>query len=176
MGDETQYEAWYCVRTHPKKERMAAAQIGALYGFETCAPRIRFRRKTARGPVWFEEAMFPGYIFARFDLTQHKRAVASAPGVLHLPHFSGRVASVSSSIIDALRAELDQTESKVAMQALSVGDQTTILSGSMVGLQVEVIKVMPAEERVRVLIDLLGRGVEVEFPTEALEQRRVGVI
>ena len=62
------------------------------------------------------------------------------------------------------------------MQALAAGDQTTILSGSMMGLQVEVIQVMPAEERVRVLIDLLGREVEVEFPTEALEQRRVGVI
>ena len=176
MMEEAQHQVWYCVRSQPKKERLAAAQITALYGLETFAPRIRFRRKTVRGAIWFEEAMFPGYLFVRCNLSAHKRAVAAAPGVLHIPQFNGRVASLSDEVIETLRSELDQTECRVAMQALAAGDQTTILSGSMMGLQVEVIQVMPAEERVRVLIDLLGRAVEVEFPTEALEQRRVGVI
>ena len=176
MMEEAQHQAWYCVRSQPKKERLAAAQITALYGLETFAPHIRYRRKTVRGAAWFKEAMFPGYLFVRCNLTAHKRAVAAAPGVLHMPQFNGRVVSLSDEVIETLRSELDHAECRVAMQALAAGDQTTILSGSMMGLQVEVIQVMPAEERVRVLIDLLGREVEVEFPTEALEQRRVGVI
>ena len=66
-------ERWYCVRSKPKKERMAAAAVASMLGLEVFCPQIRFRRKTARGPVWFQEAMFPSYFFCRFEMSEMKR-------------------------------------------------------------------------------------------------------
>ena len=75
---------WYCVRAQPKKERLAAAQLTSFFDLETLSPRIRFKRKTVRGVVRFEEAMFPGYFFARFDMAKHKRAVSLPGGYIFL--------------------------------------------------------------------------------------------
>ena len=164
-------EHWYCVRSKPKKERLAAASIATLHGLEVFCPQIRFRRKTARGPVWFQEAMFPGYLFVRFDMIEMKRAVSYAPNVMTIPVFNNRYVPVPDPVIDGLKAELDEECVADAALPLEVGEETTILEGSMQGLKVKVIKVMPAEDRVAMLLEMLGTLVEAEFPSDALEHR-----
>ncbi|MEE9367547.1 MAG: transcription termination/antitermination NusG family protein [Pontiella sp.] len=164
-------ERWYCIRTKPKKERMASVNMASLHGLEVFCPQIRFRRKTVRGPVWFQEAMFPGYMFARFDMFEMKRAVSYSPGVLNIPVFNERIVPIPASVIDSLRIDLDEDSVVDAGIPLEVGEETTILDGSMRGLKVKVIKVMPAEGRVGVLLELLGTLVEAEFAASSLEQR-----
>ncbi len=164
---------WYCVRTKPKKERMAAANISSMLGLDVFCPQIRFRRKTVRGPVWFQEAMFPGYIFVCFDMVDMRRSVAHAPGVFNIPVFNERYVSVPRSVIDSIRQDLDDDQSVDAGLPLEIGEETTVLEGSMRGLKVKVIKVMPAEHRVAVLLEMLGTLVEAEFPSDALEHRVV---
>jgi len=164
-------EHWYCVRSKPKKERMAAGSVESLHGLDVFCPQIRFQRKTVRGPVWFQEAMFPGYFFARFDLFEMKRAVSYAPGVLNIPIFDGRIVPVPDAVIESLRADLDAESVVEAVEPLEVGEETTVLEGSMRGLKVKIIKLMPAQERVGVLMEMLGTLVEAEFPVDALEHR-----
>ena len=164
-------EHWYCVRSKPKKERMAAGSVESLHGLEVFCPQIRFQRKTVRGPVWFQEAMFPGYFFARFDLFEMKRAVSYAPGVLNIPIFDGRIVPVPDAVIESLRADLDAESVVEAVEPLEDGEETTVLEGSMRGLKVKIIKLMPAQERVGVLMEMLGTLVEAEFPVDALEHR-----
>jgi transcriptional antiterminator RfaH len=164
-------EHWYCVRSKPKKERMAAENLASLHGLDVFCPQIRFQRKTVRGSVWFQEAMFPGYFFARFDLFEMKRAVSYAPGVLNIPTFNERIVPVPDAVIESLREELDSESVVEAVEPLEVGEETTIMEGSMRGLKVKVIKLMPAQERVGVLMELLGTLVEAEFPSDALEHR-----
>ena len=164
-------EHWYCVRSKPKKERMAASSIESLYGLDIFCPQIRFQRKTVRGAVWFQEAMFPGYFFVRFDLFEMKRAVSYAPGVLNLPKFDGRFVPVPEAIIESLKKDLDDESVVDTVSPLEVGEETTILEGSMRGLKVKVIKLMPAQERVAVLMELLGTLVEAEFSVNSLEHR-----
>ena len=146
--------------------------LHSMHGFEVFCPQIRFRKKTKRGPVWFQEAMFPGYFFARFDMLEQKRAVAYSVGVLNIPVFNGRYVSIPGEVIESLRKDLDESETVDAALPLEVGEETTIIEGSMTGLKVKVIKVMPAEGRVGVLLEMLGTLVEAEFPEHALEQRR----
>ena len=164
-------ERWYCVRSKPKKERMAAGALATLHGLEIFCPQIRFQRKTVRGPVWFQEAMFPGYLFARFDLFEMKQAVSYAPGVLTIPMFDNRIVSIPTEVIELLQADLDAESVVDAVAPLEVGEETTILEGAMRGLKVKVIKLMPAQERVAVLMEMMGTLVEAEFPVGALEHR-----
>jgi transcriptional antiterminator RfaH len=162
---------WYCIRTKPKKERMASVNMAMLHGLDVFCPQIRFRRKTARGPVWFQEAMFPGYMFARFDMFEMKRVVSYSPGVMNIPVFNDRIVSIPDAVIESLQEDLDENSVVDAGIPLEVGEETTILEGSMRGLKVKVIKVMPAEGRVAVLLEMLGTLVEAEFSADQLEHR-----
>src|SRR6185312_13830264 len=60
--------AWFCLRTHPKHECVAAAQLRQEANIEVFLPRIRFKRATRCGPAWVTEALFQNYLFAKFDL------------------------------------------------------------------------------------------------------------
>ncbi len=150
---------------------MASGCLASLHGLEVFCPQIRFQRKTVRGRVWFQEAMFPGYLFARFDLFEMKRAGSYAPGALNIPTFDEKFVSVPDAVIELLQADLDAESVAEAVSPLEIGEETTVVKGSMQGLKVKVIKLMPAQERVGVLMEMMGTLVEAEFSIEALEHR-----
>src|SRR5690606_14272011 len=76
--------AWYCARTQPKREHIAAQQLRELEGIEVFCPRIRYRKATRRGKVWWIEPLFPGYILVRFIRADMERAVTFGKGVTGL--------------------------------------------------------------------------------------------
>jgi hypothetical protein len=59
---------WFCLRAEPKREHLAATALRRRFGIECLSPRLRFRKLTRRGPVWFVEAMFPGYFVCELCL------------------------------------------------------------------------------------------------------------
>src|SRR5258708_12312989 len=76
--------AWFCLRAQPKREHIAAACLRQTCEVEVFCPRLRFRKLTSRGPVWFIEAMFPGYLFARFDYANCHRRGKKGPAIRRL--------------------------------------------------------------------------------------------
>ena len=92
--------AWYVVHARPKCEHLAAALMRELPGVESYCPRIRFQRSTRRGKVWFVEALFPGYLFVRFDPELSLRAVRHAQHVIRVVEFGGRLCAVPDAVID----------------------------------------------------------------------------
>lgn len=159
-------EAWYCVRARTKAEHLAAANLRGYANLdEVFCPRIRFEKPTRRGKVWFVEALFPGYLFARFDLARDLRAVRAATGVTGVLNFADRYPSLETSFIDELRAEFpeDGAGIRVISQELASGDEVVLASGAMAGLRTIVTRVMPGQERVRILLDWLGQEREAEI-------------
>jgi transcriptional antiterminator RfaH len=61
-----------------------------------------------------------------------------------------------------LRDHTGVTEIKELSYDLSQGDQVRIVNGSLTGLEAVVTQVLPAKERVKVLMDFLGRKIEAE--------------
>ncbi len=160
---------WLCVRTQPKREHIAARQLDLLDGVEVFAPRIRFKRRMPRGKVWFEESLFPGYIFARFDLPM-LRAVSSAVGVRGLVRFAGEYAAVPESIIEMLRTDSQEPIVIQEESRVKEGDETIVAEGSLMGLSAVITQVMPGGERVKVLLDMMGTAVVAEVPVDTLEK------
>jgi transcriptional antiterminator RfaH len=163
---------WYCVRTQTKREHIAVGQLGRLEGVEVFCPRIRFRRRTPRGKVWFEEALFPGYLFARFDFNTLFRAVSGTVGVRGLVRFAGKCATVPDAMIEMLRVERADTDVVVIPDEPSIreGDETVVAEGALMGLRAVITKVMPGGERVKILLDMMGTAVSAEIPVDALEK------
>ena len=154
---------WFCLKAQPKHEHIAAASLRRNMGLECLSPRIRFRKNTRRGPVWFVEAMFPGYLFARFVFSEVHRQVQAAHGVSTIVRFGSRVASIPEATIASLREISGDEELVVFNPEPRVGDEVQIAEGALLGLEAVVTQVLPARERVKVLIEFLGRTVEAEI-------------
>lgn len=154
--------AWYVIHTKPKCEHSAAAMMLGLPGVETFCPRIRFQRSTRRGKVWFVEALFPSYFFARFDPTVSMRAVKHSQNVIRIVDFGGTMIPVSERVITTLREEMDGQEIRQIDIGVKVGDTVELTEGPMRGLKGIVNSVHSGADRVKILLEFLGRESLVE--------------
>jgi transcriptional antiterminator RfaH len=162
--------AWFCVQTQPKREHIAASNLRQDAQVEVFLPRIRYRHSTRRGPAWVTEALFPGYLFARFPLPSLLRRVQSLRGVRGVVHFGDRWPSIPDPIIADLRSVLGDTEIKIVSQDLNTGDAVEVATGVFQGFQALVTRVIPRRQRVSVLLDFLGRQTAVELNRNQLVQ------
>lgn len=156
--------SWFCVRSRTREEHIATAGLRRLEGMEVVNPRIRFRRPTARGPVWVTESMFPGYIFARFNLRQSLDIVRYTFGVAGVVHFGLFWPIVPDETIAVIRDVIGEEEVRLVEPSLKVGDEVEVATGSFAGFSGVVTRVMPARDRVAVLLEFLGRQTVVELP------------
>ncbi len=160
--------SWFCVRARTRQEHVAAASLRRLDGMEVINPRIRFRRVTARGPVWATESMFPGYIFGRFNLKRAFDPVQYSFGVAGVVHFGHFWPVVPDETIEALRAVIGEEEVRLVEPALTVGQEVEIATGAFAGFHGIVTRVMSARDRVTVLLEFLGRQTTVELPLDGV--------
>src|SRR5438067_6393494 len=167
---------WFCLRAQTKREHFAAIGLRKQYQITCFAPRLRMRKLTRRGAVWFVEAMFPGYFFAQFDYVTERRRVEHAPGVRGLVRFGDRLATIDATIIDALRQRMEADELITLDPELKVGQEVQIAHGPLRGIEVLVTQVLPASQRVRVLLEFLGRSLPMELPRGTLIQPRSSVV
>src|SRR3989440_2206887 len=156
---------WFCLKAQPKREHLAATALRRQFHIECVSPRLRFRKLTRRGPVWFVEAMFPGYLFAKFVYSTQHRAVESSHGIRGIVHFGYRLATVSENVVTALQSRVGSEEVVTLDCSIKIGQSVQIIDGPFQGLDVVVTHLLPAKERVRVLFDFLGRSVEMEVST-----------
>jgi len=108
------------------------------------------------------EAMFPGYLFAQFELEKMHLQVSYARGVRSIVRFGDRYPTIEDEVLAQLRDLTGVTEVKELNNEISQGDQVKIAEGVFFGLEAVVTQVLPAKERVKVLMDFLGRKMEAE--------------
>jgi transcriptional antiterminator RfaH len=156
---------WFVLRTKQKCEHLAAIHLMKYADLDDVfSPRIRFEKATRRGKVWFIEALFPGYIFARFDLNEKLRAVNATNSVFGVLRFADLYPQVHDDFIGQLRAEFpeEDQELRVIHQPIAEGDEVIILDGVMTGVKTIVTRILSGKERVRVLLEWLGEERETE--------------
>src|SRR2546423_14323598 len=81
---------WACIRTHPKHEHIAAAQLSHVPGVEVFNPQLRLERQTRRGRMRSTESLFVNYMFARFVIATTLERVRYTPSVKTVLHFGDR--------------------------------------------------------------------------------------
>jgi len=170
-------QAWFCVRSQPKHEHIAMARLREE-GLDVFLPRVRFKKTSVRGPVWVTEALFPNYLFARFDWHASSRLVRHAMGVSTIVNFGGNVPAIPDEVIKDLRAHIGTQDLRIIAEELTPKDQVQISGGAFHGLSAVVTQVMPAKERVKVLLDFLGQQTTVDLDAgsvvkEGLARKRI---
>jgi len=135
---------------------------------EVFCPKIRFKRARSTGIAWVLEAMFPGYLFARFVYPELYRRIAATSGVAKTLSFGGKPCVLDESIIAELRTHVSDGEVVEIASSIHEGEEVKVVEGPFLGVRALVTRVMPARERVAILINMLGQEREVEVATEAV--------
>ena len=159
---------WFCLKSQPKHEHIAAAHLRQNSAVEVFLPRVRFKRATRQGTVWVTEALFPGYLFARFDWQSSLRLVQHSRGVRGVVHFGERWPAIPEAVIRELQQAIGADELRTIPENFTPGDEVEITEGAMRGLRAVVTRVMPGRERIAVLMEFLGRQTMIELPRHFL--------
>ncbi|MBL4690157.1 MAG: transcriptional activator RfaH [Rhodospirillales bacterium] len=160
---------WCAVQTHVRSEDKAAFHL-KRQGFEVFLPKHLKRRKHARRIDWVAAPLFPRYLFVSIDpeLTQWS-SIRSTIGVGDLVRFGNRPAAVPMGIISEIMARQDE---KGLVRAhigcpFKAGDRVKIAEGPLSDLE-GLFDCATDEERIIVLLNLMGREVKVRVPLETV--------
>lgn len=161
LDDLLSERAWFCLRSQPKREHIAAAHLRNIPTLDVFCPRLRVRKATRRGLVTFIECLFPNYLFAKFDPKSLLDKVKHSPSVTTIVHFGNRLPKVPEEVIADLRTAFPEGEILDCDRHVEVGDEVTIGEGPFLGMKATVLRVMTPYQRVEVLLDMLGRATPV---------------
>lgn len=161
---------WYCIKTRSKVEGVTARGLRNDAGLEVFAPTLRFQRSRRGASIWATEAMFPSYLFARFRYIDSFRHVQSIRGVSRIVGFGGYPSVLPDVVIEDLRQHVSSDEVITIQSSFSVGDEVDVLDGAFAGLRAVVTRVLPAKDRVTILLEFLGADREVHVSTTSLSR------
>lgn len=167
--------AWYCARTKPKHEHIAAANVSKKLGLEVFHPRLRMERATRRGVIRVVEPLFPCYIFIRCILENRLDEIRHITGISSLVHFGRKIPAVPDSAIEELKQCFESEQPMIVQDGVVPGAEVTIVEGAFFGFTGMVVRALSAGQRVQILLDFLGRVTltEVDRKSLKLENRRV---
>lgn len=160
--------AWYCARTKPKHEHIAATNLRKNLNLEVFHPRLRIERATRRGVVRVSEPLFPCYIFFRCLIDDKLTEIQRTGGVSTVVHFAHRIPKIADAVIEELRECFEGEETMTVENRVSPGDEVIVAEGAFCGMRAFVLRVMPARNRVQVLLDVLGRPTPAELDENAV--------
>jgi transcriptional antiterminator RfaH len=160
--------AWYCARTKPKHEHIVAAGLKRNLGLEVFHPRLRMERPTKRGVVRVVEPLFPCYVFVRCNIGECLDSVRYVNGVSSLVHFGQRIPIVPDQVVEELKQCFETQEMMDVEDQLCAGTEVTVGEGAFHGFNGIVLRVLPAKQRVQILLDFLGRTTLAEVDRKSL--------
>ncbi len=156
---------WYAVHAKPNHEHQAELSLQQL-GVETFYPRMKQRRVIRRREQMIIGSLFPGYLFARLNMTVHYRAANYARGVRNLVAFGSIPAIVDDEIIEGMRVRLRDGCVTLPAPALSPGEVVRIHAGHLQGLEAVFEREMSDHQRVVLLLRTLTYQARVILPVE----------
>ena len=161
---------WYAVRTHPREEFKALSHL-QRQAYHAYLPRYAKTIRHARKSQPVIRPYFPCYLFLNLDLTATGwRSVRSTIGVSDIVGFGDQPAPLPPGAIETLKASEDPDGfiQFLRKSLLKRGDSVVVRDGPF-ARQFGLCDSVSDNERVAILLDLLGRKVRVLLDAEAVE-------
>lgn len=153
---------WYAVRTKPQSEYLAGNVLGGQ-GFEVFLPLVGSPTPRAGRQ---DTPLFPGYLFLRYDVDrQDWPSLTQLPGILGWVRFNGFVPAVPDEVVELVAERVQAINCTGGLWTrFRRGQRVHVLSGKMEGLAEVVEEPRSPEDRVRVLLEFMGRQVPAQVP------------
>lgn len=162
-------QSWYVAQLKPAGLAAARRNLDRQQ-IPSFMPLIPVQRKTPRGMVWRDAPLFPGYVFTQVLQDIHFGKINSTLGVSRLILASReRPQPMPVAFMQALFARCDAEGRMTAKAPFAPGDKVELTGDLFTGLLAEVVE-MSGPDRVRVLLEVMGRAVRVEIGLQSLER------
>jgi transcriptional antiterminator RfaH len=167
-SEPVEESSWYCLRCRRNQEKLSASHLSVLLGVAVFCPRIRFKQIIRNTEIWVTEPLFPGYFFAKFDSERVVAEALTAYGVTDVLKLGDRYAVVSDEIIMDLKQQTRGTETGSQASALVPGERWRVVHNMVNGLEVVIVEVLPARERIELLREFLQRGGRTQYGDDSV--------
>lgn len=147
---------WYVLRCKPHQEKSVCVHLERV-GIKTFFPLTREYRSVRDGSQTTIGPLFPGYLFAQFDIDRDHRTVAYCRGVRGLVSFGDRPAVVEQDLLVAIEARMtdgyvDLTEAN----RFTPGQEVRIENGPLRGIEAIFERAIPGYQRAVLLLNALS--------------------
>ena len=155
---------WYVVYTQTGAELVAQAQL-RNQGFNSYFPRYSKLIRHSRREKKIIKPLFPRYIFVQIDLSHQRwRSINGTRGVSYLITMGEKPTPLPHGIVEEIisRESSDHLIEIKQIPAYKKGEMLEITSGALSD-QVGKFLRMDNRERIIMLLDLLGRNIEIHM-------------
>jgi transcriptional antiterminator RfaH len=162
-------KSWYLVYTKPQQETKAKVNL-ERQGYETYLPLFKqFKRRQGRR-LSVVVPLFPRYLFLHLDRhTDNWAPIRSTLGVVSTVKYGHEPARAPDELIDYLRSrETAEGMQRVIPDEIQAGRRVRVIEGGLMGFE-GVFLARSSEERVVVLLEIMGKVARTTLPSEALE-------
>lgn len=162
-------ESWFAVQTKPRSEETAIVFLSQR-DIVTFLPRLQVKRRHGSRKWEILEPLFPGYLFARFSPDAHVvDRVRWAPGVRKILGDGEAPIPVPEEVVMYLRERMGERGFMIPGPSFVAGMRVRLKGGPLAHLEGVIERPASPADRVRVLLELLGRPVAVEVKVAELE-------
>ncbi len=158
-------QRWHVAFTNSRAEQETCADIRDI-GFDAFTPMERHKRFRHGRKVYYEQALFPRYLFACFDAEDpHWAAILEVDGVCDVLSNQGQPSPVPSQVVPKLKRmqQMGLFDHTKAPNPFPPGSQVMLDDdGPFAELVAKVLRVRTAD-RVDVLLSYLGREMLVNI-------------
>ncbi len=151
---------WYAVYTRPRhekriKELLDGKSLESFLPLYEAVHRWKDRRVRVSLPV------FPGYLFVRISLSEHRLPVVTVPGVVNLVGRPGCPTPIEDQEIEALLICSVRGHRMMPHPYLTVGGRVRVRNGPLADLEGILVR-KKGKSRLILSIKLIARSVAVE--------------
>ena len=158
---------WYAVQTKPRQEEVARLTLQRL-GVETFSPKLKQQKIIRRKRQETISPLFPGYLFARFQVMTQYRAINTGRGVLRVVSFGATPTIVDDMIIFSIQQRFENGYIVIHQAPLTPGQIVRIHDGPFQGLDAVFEKVMSDQQRAVLLLQALSFQARVVVDLECV--------
>ena len=159
---------WFILQFKPNSHHHAAKNLGRQ-GFETFLPLNDATARKASRFINYAQPLFPGYMFITFDRTESKwHKINNTYGVSRLVTFNSTLKSIPDIFVNNLMERYDSSGKLLPIKKIKKGGQAKVLKGPFASF-VATIEKYEDDQRVWVLLDLMGRKTKIQIATDCLQ-------
>jgi transcriptional antiterminator RfaH len=147
-------KSWYAINSKPHQELLAESSLKML-GVETLCPLSKETKVIRRKIRKSTSPLFPGYLFARFDIDRCFRGVLYARGVKRVVAFGSEPAVVDDEMIEGIRSRLMDDCVVRPGPSFLPGQPVRIQQGPLHGFEAVFEREMKGEQRAVLLLKAL---------------------
>lgn len=160
--------SWFCVRSQPRREALAARCLPTLDNVEVFYPVVNYSRRTRYGERKGRVALFPSYLFACFPIEMSKQ-VTYTLGVVRLLRRGPDLATIPEAVMQELFTLAPDGTIRLDDPEFRIGEKIKIIGGAFRGWEGKVLRLAPAKKRISVLLEFLGQERSVDVPLTEID-------